>query len=96
MGNWVWLGRRMGVGAGQGRKSLKSVGEVMGCPWGLIPGYRSCPLEEKAAPGPLIQGKTYAQVQLILEIFIDHIKVTVILKSMRFLLEKKEKKKKKQ
>lgn len=43
----------------------------------------------RGCPGPLIQGKTYVQVQLILEIFIDHIEVTVILKSMQFLLEKK-------
>lgn len=53
--------------------------------------YRSHPLWEEAAPEPLSQGKTYAQAQLMLEIFIDHIKVTVILKSMWFLLEKKEK-----
>lgn len=47
-------------------------------------------MEGEAAPGPLIQGKTYVQVQLILEIFVDHIEVTVILKSIQFLLEKKE------
>lgn len=35
---WVWLGHRMGVGAGQGRKGLECGGEVMGCPWGLTPG----------------------------------------------------------
>lgn len=61
-------------------------------PLGSHSRYRSHPWEEEAAPGPLIHGKTYVQVQLMLEIFIDHIKVTVILKSIQFLLEKKEKK----
>lgn len=61
-----------------------------GVPPGPQSWYGSCPLEGEAAPGPLIQGKTYVQVQLILEIFVDHIEVTVILKSIQFLLEKKE------
>lgn len=52
---------------------------------------RSSPLEGGAAPEPLIRGETYGRAELVLEIFIDQVKVTLILKSVRILLGKEMK-----
>lgn len=40
----------------------------------------------RGCPGRLIQGKTGGRVEHVLQVFIDQVKVTVILKPMRFLL----------
>lgn len=46
--------------------------------------------------GPQIQAQTNGPVVPVLEVFIDHVKFTVIRKSLRFLLGEERKKKKKQ
>lgn len=75
-----------------GGQPLKCGGEVMGSPGASLPD-RSSSWEGEAAPGPLIQGKTHGQAELILEIFIDQVKFTVTLKFSLFLLERKKRKK---
>ena len=65
----------------------------MGSPGASLPDRSSSWEGEAAAPGPLIQGKTHGQAELILEIFIDQVKFTVTLKFWLFLLERKKIKK---
>lgn len=43
--------------------------------------------------GPQIQAQTNGPVVPVLEVFIDHVKFTVIRKSLRFLLGEKRKRK---
>lgn len=68
-----------------GGQPPKCEGEVMGSPGASLPD-RSSSWEGEVAPGPLVQGKTHGQAELILEIFIDQVKFTVTLKFSLFLL----------
>lgn len=66
---------------------------MMGHPWGLAPGAGPV-LWREGLPWGLGSGATYGPVELVLEVFIDHVKFTVICKSVYFLLGKERKKKK--